>query len=173
MAKITQIPAPDDSFLHALACQTGAYADCFEATVACDIPQSDAFQRFVFAFFDSPVFRVERAILRLAGKAPKDRSDPKALALGETDAFAAWRVERRADNEILLVVLNTPIRTWLSLQKEGSVARLRFGSAILPQEGKDIPHWAFRVTLPAHVVYSRLLLRAAVSGWARATAKDG
>ena len=172
MAKITQIPPPDDSFLHALACQTGVYADCFEATVACDIPQSDAFQRFVFAFFDSQVFRVERAILRLAGKAPKARSDPKALALGETDAFAAWRVERRADTEILLVVPNTPIRTWLALQKEGSVARLRFGSSILPQEVKDTPLWSFRVPLPAHVVYSRLLLRAAVSGWAGATAKD-
>jgi len=172
MGKITQIPLLENSLLQALALETGAYADCFEATVACDMASDAAFKRFVFLFFDSPVFRIERAILRLSGKASRHQSDPAALARGETDVFAVWRVERRTDSEILMGVPDTAIRTWLALHKDGAEARLRFGSAILMQEGSDAPHWIYRVTLQGHLLYSRLLLRAAVSGWARGKAKD-
>ncbi len=173
MGRITQTPVPDGSLLQALATDTGAYADCFEAKVTCDVPADDAFERFVFLFFDSPVFRLERAVLRLSGKAPKERNNPLALAQGDTDVFAVWRVHQRTETEILMAVPETPVRTWLSLEKDGGTAELRFGSAILSEEGKDVPHWIFPVTLRAHLVYSRLLLRAAVRDWTRGKALSG
>lgn len=165
---------PDaDSLLAASAQQPGAYTDCFEARVPNHSepgplkPPERLFARFVYVFFDTRLFRTERALLRIAGKAPKSRTDPLALALGHTTRFAAWQVEARRPTELLLTVPNTPIRTWLALSDEGDDVLLRFGSAILPREGEARPHWAIRATYGPHRAYSKALLKAAVKDWHR------
>ena len=167
MPTVSETPLPEDSLLRASSAQTGGYTDCFEARVLLGDAPDRAFERFVFLFFDSWLFRLERIVLRLAGKGPKTLTDPLALARGEVGRFAAWHVEDRGPTELLMAVTNTPILTWLSIAEDGGHARLRFGSAIRPHVGSGRIHWGFRVTMGAHRTYSRLLLRAAVADWMR------
>lgn len=170
---ISSRAVPEDSLLHAATQHPGAYADCFEAAVPLNATVEAAFARFVFVFFDTWVFRAELKILRFAGKAPPDQCDRLSLAKGQTDRIAAWIVEARTPTEVLLRVPETPIRTWLALDAYGDTAHLRFGSGIMPMEGKDAPHWGFRSTIWAHRAYSKLLLRAAMADWTRGKTLPG
>lgn len=167
MGIISEIPICSTSLLASCDMRPGSYADCFETAVALDQAPDAAFARFVYLFFDSPLFRPERRLLAFAGKAPAQHTDPIALAKGLTDRFAAWVIEDRRSTELLLTVPGTPIRTWLALSANQAEVRLRFGSAIQAQDGKRRLHWAFRATLGAHRAYSRALLRSAVSDWHR------
>ncbi|MEO0370235.1 MAG: hypothetical protein AAF231_02160 [Pseudomonadota bacterium] len=170
MGKITAIPLPTNSFLNAATQQTGCYADCFEVAVPCTPLKDDLeayFARYVFVFFDSWVFRLERRILRLAGKEGTHHEDIAALARAETGRMAAWITRERGQAELLLAVPDTPILTWLQVAQTDSALLLRFGSGILPQTDKSRPHWGFRATYWAHRVYSRVLLHAAQADWAR------
>ncbi|MEO0774240.1 MAG: hypothetical protein AAFZ04_13775 [Pseudomonadota bacterium] len=134
---------------------------------ACRKLSDDAFARFVYIFFDSWVFRLERKILRLAGKDSTRRADVIDLASEEADHLAAWITLDRSPTELLLAVPDTPILTWLQVARSEGVICLRFGSGILPQPGKDHPHWGFRATYWAHRAYSRILLHAARADWVR------
>ncbi|MEL6648775.1 MAG: hypothetical protein AAFQ05_13995 [Pseudomonadota bacterium] len=167
MARVVAALLPQDSLLHACATRPGSYTDCFEAAVPTDGTPDRAFERFVFLFFDSWLFRVERMILRFAGKAPKAGTDPIALARGEVAHFAAWTVDARRAQELLMSVHHTPIRTWLSVAKDGDQMRLRFGTALLAQETSGRVHWGFRATIRAHRLYAKLLLKAAAADWTR------
>jgi len=63
----------------------GKYGDCFSVVVDRTVSLAD----FVFAFYTSPVFRIERLILRaLLGTRSSD-SDARALADGSAAAAAA------------------------------------------------------------------------------------
>jgi hypothetical protein len=85
----------------------------------------------------------------------------RSLAVGETDMFAVWQVEARAENQLLLADDSGHTRSYLAfVAKEGGVARLVFGSAVVPASGAQMPAWV-RLTIPLHRLYSKLLLRSA------------
>ncbi len=89
------------------------------------------------------------------------------LANGEIDTFAAWTVESRDSNQILLTDIRGNTRSWLMVEPSGDGATLLFGSAVVPREIDGTarpPAWIFRVLLGFHQLYSRVLLRAAVGG---------
>ena len=75
----------------------------------------------------------------------------------ELDAFAAWRVEDRAEDQLLLCDLPGRTRSWLMAASEGTRTLLYFGSAIVPLSP------GYRALLGFHKLYSRVLLRAAKS----------
>jgi hypothetical protein len=56
----------------------GSYGDCFSVSV----DRAASLADFVFAFYTSPLFRVERLILRVLAGAPADDADARALAQG-------------------------------------------------------------------------------------------
>ena len=111
-------------------------------------------EAFVRAFFSTPIFRLERRLLRLAGKMSSD-AQVNDLASGAGSAMAAWVVEDRSATELLMKVPGSPIRTWLAVGQ----GELWFGSAIVAEGGK-VPFLA-KALMPFHHVYSRTLLRAA------------
>lgn len=111
-------------------------------------------EQFVRAFFSTPIFRLERRLLRLAGKRSSDQQVDD-LASGAGSVMAAWVIEDRSETELLLTVAGSPIRTWLAV----GPGELWFGSAIVADGGK-IPFLA-KALMPFHHVYSRSLLRAA------------
>ena len=87
--------------------------------------------------------------------------------LGELDEFAAWRVEARADDQLLLRDLTGRTRSWLMVsagEAPGST-RLHFVSALLPKvnasTGKPDMGFGFKPLLGFHTRYSRALLGAA------------
>jgi hypothetical protein len=140
------------------------YTDCWVSDVDRTVTQA----AFVEAFYTTPLFKLERFVLRVvAGRASSD-DDARRLALGAVGAFAAWHVEDRRDDQLLLADMTGRTRSWLmTAPGADSGTQLYFGSAVLPRADRrtGLPSMgrAFSVLLGVHRLYSRLLLGAARS----------
>lgn len=149
----------------------GAYVDCFIADVDGDVPLST----FVEAFYTSALFKLERVILRWCVARPSTDAEARLLADGTSDSFAAWRVEARSTEQLLVGDFSGRTKSWFMVVADTDApwsTRLYFGSAVVPirhsVHGKpELGVW-FRVLLGFHRLYSRLLLQAAGSRVRRA-----
>ena len=140
---------PADSLLQKYA-QSGAYTDCFSTAITRQITLAE----FVEAFYTTWLFKLERTILRVAVSRPSTDAQAQALARNELDKFAAWYVEDRAGQQLLMCDFRDQTRSWFML----APGRLYFGSAVIP-----VQRPAFRWLLGLHRLYSRALLAAARS----------
>lgn len=150
---IQPCPLPDDALLQHYA-RTGAYTDCFGTDVPGPIPHA----RYVEAFYTTPLFKLERVILALAVRRPSTDAQARALAEGRLDRFAAWDVEQRAENQLLMCDLFGNTRSWLMVAPTVGGTRLYFGSAVVP---KAMGRGSFTGMLAFHKLYSRALLASA------------
>ncbi len=147
--------------------EAGAYTDCYAADFAGPVSQAD----YVEAFYTTWVFKLERFLLAWFVSRPSTDQQASALASGEANSFAAWDVEGRTANQLLMCDLNGRTRSWLMSVTPAHVGtdgtRLYFGSAVVPtldaKSGRKTMGWIFRALLGFHKLYSRVLLRAAVS----------
>lgn len=153
-------PLPDTALLRAYD-QPGGYTDCF----ATDLPQRVTHAQYVRAFYTTPLFKCERVILRWAIARPSTDEQAGELAAGTRDAFAAWTVERRGPDQLLLADLFGSTRSWLMVEPTPSGTRLYFGSAVVPRARQR--RW-FGIALGFHKLYSRALLAAARARLSRA-----
>lgn len=155
---------PPDSLL-AVYGRAGNYTDCFTA----EVPGHVSFSRFVEAFYSSPCFWPERFLLMaLLGK-PSSAQDIRDIAAGQTGRFAAWTVEGRGENELLLCDFQQATRSWLMTEPlEQGGTRLWFGTALAltGQTGtrRSIGQMTFAALGWFHRLYSRALLWGAVRG---------
>jgi len=159
---------PPFALLKAYGAGSG-YADCYFA----EIDSHASLESFVLAFYTTPLFKLEQAILRWIASKPSSDADALQLAQGTSTKFAVWTVEERSSDQLLLADFSGRTRSWLMAQslaagdgKKGT--RLYFGSAVVPRKnrhtGKQSMGLAFCALLGFHRAYSRLLLRSAVSG---------
>lgn len=136
----------------------GAYADCYVTEVSQPVSQAE----YVEAFYTSGVFKLERLILELLVARPSTDQQARELAAGQRDSFAAWSVEARAPDQLLMCDFRRRTRSWLS----ASGTRLYFGSAVVPvasgNSRKAGLGFVFTALLGFHRLYSRVLLHAAV-----------
>ena len=147
--------------------QNGAYADCYFV----DVPRPVSQAEFVEAFYTSNVFRIERAILSILASKPSTDQQAKQLATDETRTFAAWSVEDRTPNQLLLCDFLGRTRSWLMSvvdESGGSTkTRLYFGSAVVPNvdpaSGRKSFGFGFHALMGFHRLYSRTLLKVACS----------
>ena len=140
----------------------GHYADCYAVDLPVAVSQAD----FIEAFYTTPLFKLERAVLAAAAGKPSTYDEARALARGERDAFAAWTVEDRSDTQLLLADFMGRTRSWLMAEADGhGGACLHFGSAIVPKRDRDTGRTSigtgFGLMLGFHKLYSRALLTAA------------
>ena len=161
MSPIQSRPLPDSTLLDSYRCN-GAYTDCYATDIAGEVSHS----RFIEAFYTTRVFKLERWILALAVSRPSTDAQAMQLARGDVDSFAAWSVEARRENELLLCDLHGRTRSWLmTASLDGSGTRLYFGSAVVPSRdprtGETRMGTGFRALLGFHKLYSRILLGAA------------
>jgi hypothetical protein len=92
------------------------------------------------------------------------------LADGEAERFAAWDVENRSENEMLLCDFVGRTRSWLMTVPiktvNGDRTQLYFGSAVVPRRnpktGELTLGFGYQALLGFHKVYSGLLLYSAV-----------
>lgn len=131
------------------------YTDCFTTV----IPTETGLAAYVYAFYTTPLFRSERLVLRLLGMRSSD-ADITAMLEGEQQHFAAWTVEDRTDDQLLMCDVNARTRSWFRVEPDADGTRLYFGSAVTA-EGER-PPGGYRILLKLHRFYSRRLLRAAV-----------
>ncbi|MEK6805046.1 MAG: hypothetical protein AABY95_00160 [Pseudomonadota bacterium] len=153
--------------------RNGGYTDCY----ATELPSTISYEQYVAAFYTTWVFKLERFILKYAVGRPSTDAQTQQLAAGTLDAFAAWSVEARAPNQLLMCDVFGRTRSWLMVEpiNDGKATRLYFGSAVVPKE-KTKKNWipasagmttknqmpfVFHALLGFHKLYSRILLSAA------------
>jgi hypothetical protein len=153
-------PPPAGSLLARLAEERGAYADAYRLPFPRTVPLAE----FIEAFYTTRLFKLERAILTLARR-PSTDADARAVARGEGGRFAAWTVQAREGNELLLQDDTGATRSWFKTEPGAGGTTLWFGSAIVPRRheanGKPSFSCVFHALLGFHRVYSRALLAAA------------
>ena len=149
------------------------YTDCYVTAIGRDVSHAE----YVEAFYTTTPFRLERLILKWSVAKPSTDADVRDLAMGTVDAFAAWHVEGRARDQLLLCDFQKRTRSWLMVAPSEDGAhrgtRLYFGSAVVPQQraqgGRASLGFVFTALLGFHKLYSRILLRAA---WRRLAARN-
>jgi hypothetical protein len=166
MFSIIQETVPEDSLLKTYCGgrhpeRWGEYGDCFAVTIGYPVGLSD----FVVAFYTSPLFRIERLLLRLVVNAPSSRRQACAVAQGSAAEFAAWYVGERTATQLLMCDRYERTRSWFCVAPVNGGTRLRFGSAVAAARDKRAGAkrlgGSFPWLLRFHVVYSQLLLHAA------------
>lgn len=157
---------PPDALLRRYV-DAGAYTDCYRL----DLPARCTHAEYVAAFYTTWLFKLERAILARFVARPSTDAQAGELARGARDAFAAWTVEARAPDQLLMCDFQHRTRSWLMSVAESETTRLYFGSAVVPvadaRTGEKRMGAAFRALLGFHKLYSRALLRAAAARLAR------
>lgn len=157
---ITSRELPAGALLGAYVAK-GAYTDCFATDVAARV----SLAAFVEAFYTSAAFKCERFVLTWVVAKPSSDDDARRLARGEAEKFAAWTVEARAPDQLLVCDYLSRTRSWLMVAPiEGGGTRLYFGSAVVPVgigSGRARLGFPFNALLPFHKLYARVLLGAA------------
>jgi hypothetical protein len=166
MPAIRRCQLPADALLSRYAGSEG-YADCYLAEIAKCVSHAE----FVEAFYTTAVFKLERLLLRALVARPSTDAQARQLALGQIDEFAAWSVEGRTPNELLLSDYSGRTKSWLMVAPPVDASsrhtRLFFGSAVVPtrnpRTGQAGLGFVFQALLGFHKLYSRVLLGAARS----------
>ena len=167
MASIQPSELPETALLRKYQ-HGGAYADCYVTEVAGSVSQP----AFVEAFYTTALFKLERAILKWLAAKPSTDIEAQQLAMAASDSFAAWRVEGRSADQLLLADYTGRTRSWLMASPvngnaAGARTRLYFGSAVVPKvnakSGRRELGFVFHALLGFHKLYSRGLLLSARS----------
>jgi hypothetical protein len=157
MFEIEKCVVPANALLAAYS-MDGNYVDCYTTDVSGQISLAE----FIFAFYTTSIFKLERFILQWTVNKPSTDVEARQLADHTAERFAAWNVENRHENEILMCDFVKRTRSWLMVVPDGSRTRLYFGSAVVPAKNstreKPTLEFRFRALLGFHTIYSVMLL---------------
>ena len=164
---VAQDEVPDDALLRTY--QGGRRPECWVKSGDCfavTVNRTVTLAEFVFAFYTSPVFRIERLILHLLAGAPSLDSQAQRLAEGSGTSFAIWSVGERTATQLLMCDRYERTRSWFSVVRvDAGTTLLQFGSAVAARSEQKteskVRRALFLVLLKFHVFYSRILLHAA------------
>jgi len=153
---------PGHALLHRYR-EAGGYTDCYTI----EFERVVSLAEYVEAFYTTAVFKLERFIIASLVRRPSTDTQVRELAVGSRTTFAAWTVEAREADQILLCDYQQRTRSWLMIAPaaESSRTRLYFGSAIVPVIDRRTRQrrmsLAFHALLGFHKLYSGVLLNAA------------
>lgn len=156
--RIKRCDLPDAALLSRYQADANNYTDCYR--IELDRPVS--LSVYIEAFYTTWLFKLERRILARMVNKPSTDEQARALARGQRDQFAAWTVEARCEDQILMCDFQGRTRSWLMVQ-DGPPPALFFGSAVVASEQSGRLPPAHRALLGFHRLYSRMLLSAAES----------
>ena len=129
MLNIEKPGLPADALLQPYAEMEGAYTDCYAVVISGNV----SLKEYVTAFYTTSLFKLERFILKHGVKKPSTDNAARAVAAGDIDKFAAWRVEARADNQLLMADLWGKTLSWFMVAPQPggqqNATRLYFGTA--------------------------------------------
>ena len=102
---------------------------------------------------------------------PSTDDQARQLAAGTIDRFAAWHVEARRDDQLLMCDFQRRTRSWFRVEPmaraDGPYTRLYFGSGVVPvidkSDGTSSLGPVFHALLGFHKLYSKILLRSAAT----------
>lgn len=140
----------------------GGYTDCYFI----EVRRSISLAGYVEAFYTTWVFKLERWILTHAVNKPSSDRDARRVARAEINFFAAWTVEGRAPDQLLMCDYLRRTRSWFMVVPIDAGTRLYFGSAVVPvrrKSGELTLGSTYSALMGFHKLYSRILLRSARS----------
>jgi len=166
MFSVNSCPLPKNALLNVYR-QHGAHTDCYFI----DINRAVTHSQFVAKFYTTRLFKIERFILRWLVSKPSTDTQAMQLGAGQTDSFAAWTVESRTQNQLLLCDYLKHTRSWLMVEPQedrvGPCTRLYFGSAVVPKKTSETGKTSMSIVFHAlswfHQWYSAALLSSAKS----------
>lgn len=140
--------------------ESGAFTDCFFVDIDRTVTQAD----YIRAFYTTLPFKTERLILKWSISKPSTDEEASLLAEGKIERFAAWYVEAREDNQLLLSDFRDRTRSWLMAVPAEEGTRLYFGSAVVPEVDAETQEArmgkGFSLLMGFHHLYSKILLSA-------------
>ncbi len=158
IVRIAKRKLPEDALLHAYCAVDGAYTDCYSIDVAGFV----SLHQYVAAFYTTWLFRIERIILKYMVSRPSTDEQAQDVANGFIDQFAAWSVEKRSRDQLLMCDMAGRTRSWFMVETVEERSRLYFGSAVVPARStkgqKRTLGFIFSALLGFHKLYSRALL---------------
>jgi hypothetical protein len=157
-------PLPEGALLRAYEINNG-FVDCFYI----EVPKAITYAQFVEAFYTSWLFKMERFILKWVVAKPSTDEEARQLAHNAREQYAAWTVEGRAENQLLMCDYQGATRSWFMVEPQQSdceiATLLFFGSAISPARSAKAQARRntvlFRAMVGLHTLYSKALLDAA------------
>lgn len=152
MTGVRRHPLPSHSLLTKVA-HAGNYTDCYVAAVPLNVTHAE----FVEAFYTSWLFKLERLFLAWTVDKPSTDAEARDLARGARDRFAAWSVDARIGNQVVMLDYLSYTCSWLMVEERPADTLLYFGTGIFRKS------FAFRALVPFHRLYARALLSAAGS----------
>ncbi|WP_191601532.1 hypothetical protein [Marinomonas algicola] len=163
MSHLIEIELPEVA-LSARYRENGAFVDCYSV----DVPKEISLEKYIQAFYTTPLFKIERTILSLATLKATSDKDAIRLSTNQTRHYSIWTVENRVDNQILLADVTGKTKSWLMVQElksgKSSITRLYFGSVVVPKgvskNGQASFGFVFHLLSQFHKTYSRALLNA-------------
>jgi len=164
MLSVEKCALPSQSLLAKYSLD-GFYADSYRTELQGHVPLAE----FVFAFYTTGLFKLEQIILTYLVYRPSNDAQARELADGMRNEFAAWSVENRTENELLMCDMLGRTRSWFMVTHAGvqdnARTQLYFGSAVVPRKdpktGKPSLGCSYRSLLGFHKIYSLLLLYSA------------
>jgi hypothetical protein len=163
MLNIVETDLPTDALLNIYK-TNGSHTDCYSTEIRLDI----SFEQFVYAFYSTPLFKLERFILKWIVDRPSSDKDIEKLLNSSSNVFAAWTIEQRTDNQLLLCDFQQRTRSWFNVSSMNNnntvTTRLYFGSAVVPKKTQTSKSTKtnlgvlFTALLGFHKLYSILLL---------------
>ena len=138
------------------------YADSY----CTELPGHISMEDYVFSFYTTALFKLERFILIWTVRKPSNDLQAKELMDGKTDKFAAWTIEARKDNELLMCDMLKRTRSWFMVKhtniNDTPRTQLYFGTGIAAATRgatvKTSIGLFFTLLLPFHKLYSVFLL---------------
>lgn len=157
MPSVQKCAVPQNSLLAAYT-RDGSYTDCYRTELNGHI----SLPVFVKAFYTNWLFKLEAFILKYTVKRPSNDLEAQELAEGTRTKFAAWDVEGRTENELLMCDMLSRTRSWFMVTHDNGRTHLYFGSAVVPVKnpttGKSSLGFLFVILLGFHQLYSYFLL---------------
>ena len=154
---------PENVLLSPYAGRAGHYTDCF----VLQFQDAVDLETYITAFYTTWLFKLERFILTWFANRPSTDGQAAQLAEGTLDTFAAWTVENRTTNELLMCDMSGRTRSWFRVENgQANNSILMFGSAVVPANTDSAQPklgLVFDMLLGFHKLYSRALLAAAVA----------
>lgn len=159
MLSIQTCPLPDKTLLGKY--RNSGYTDCYMTDTSMPVTHA----QYVNVFYTSFVFKLERLILKWIVSKPSTDAQVNQLADGLSDTFAAWTVEARTADQLLMCDYQNRTRSWLMVVPLETGTRLFFGSAVVltadSKKGKQAAGFIYYALLWFHKFYSKVLLYSA------------
>ena len=167
MVKVRKTPLPASALVRPYLDQSATWADCFSAFISREV----SLEQFVGQFYRGRLFRFERWMIKTVIGRPSTDAQIDSLLTGETDTFSAWSSDARSENQLIMCDYQNRTCSWFMVETEADGTRLYFGTLLKPTKYLGRAEWLskplFTLMLPAHDIYSRLLLSQAANSLRR------